>query len=202
MPTIPSYPSQTVPNNSDQLVIQDGVAAITKNITRSAFLSGAPLPNNTVTTAAIASAAITATKIDFTTFPTEFPNFSVSLGTSQTSANGAVVKLDTVQYDTASGFNTTTWLYTVSKAGKYHFSWNINSATATKILSGLNKNAVTVARGSWVADTGGFVGSSGSKDLLLAVGDTIELQCVQGAGTVTLDSGIAQTYLTGHMFSK
>ncbi len=63
MPQIPSYPAKTVPNNADQLIIQDSVAANTKSITREAFLSGAPLPANTVNTQAIADASVTDTKL-------------------------------------------------------------------------------------------------------------------------------------------
>lgn len=62
MPQIPAYPAKTVPSNGDLLVIHDSVAGNTKNITRGNLLSGAPLPNNTVTTAAMADGAVTPVK--------------------------------------------------------------------------------------------------------------------------------------------
>ena len=58
----------TVPEANDEIAIVDASAATTKKITRNDFLKGAALPADTVTTAAIADGAVTADKIDFTTF--------------------------------------------------------------------------------------------------------------------------------------
>lgn len=46
MPKIPEYDSLSTPNDNDLLVIEDTVASNTKNITREAFLAGAPLPQS------------------------------------------------------------------------------------------------------------------------------------------------------------
>lgn len=62
MPKIPEYDALTTPSNNDQLVIEDSVAANTKNITREDFLAGTPLPANTVDTQAVEDDAITPVK--------------------------------------------------------------------------------------------------------------------------------------------
>lgn len=86
MPRISNLTSLTTPDASDELAIVDTSASVTKKITRSDFLKGAPLPNDTVTTSAITNGAVTASKIDFTTFlwssftPT-FTNLSLGNGT-------------------------------------------------------------------------------------------------------------------------
>lgn len=63
MPTMDSYPAQTTPNDSDYHIVNDGVSGETKKITREDYLGGAPLPADTVTTAAITDANVTTAKI-------------------------------------------------------------------------------------------------------------------------------------------
>jgi len=63
MPKIPDYTGLTTPDNNDLLVIEDSVAGSTKNITREDFLSGAPLPADTVDTQAILDANVTTPKL-------------------------------------------------------------------------------------------------------------------------------------------
>lgn len=63
MPRISQLPSLTVPDSGDELAIVDTSAATTKKISRTDFLKGAPLPTDTVTTAAIQDGAVTAPKI-------------------------------------------------------------------------------------------------------------------------------------------
>lgn len=67
MPRISNLPALTTPDNSDELAIVDTSASVTKKITRGDLLK-APLPTDSVTTAAIADGAVTASKIDFATF--------------------------------------------------------------------------------------------------------------------------------------
>lgn len=78
MPKITEYDSLTTPNNNDLLVIEDTVASNTKNITREAFLTGTPLPADTVDTQSIQDEAITNTKIDTNTITQD--RFSSSAG--------------------------------------------------------------------------------------------------------------------------
>lgn len=63
MPRISALTALTTVDNADELAIVDVSASVTKKITRAALLSSAPLPNNTVTTAAIADGAVTTAKI-------------------------------------------------------------------------------------------------------------------------------------------
>ena len=67
MPRISQLPSLTTADNADEIAIVDTSASTTKKITRGDLLK-APLPNNSVTTAAIANNAVTAGKLDLTTF--------------------------------------------------------------------------------------------------------------------------------------
>jgi len=86
MPRITQLPSLSTPDGADELAIVDASASVTKKITRTDFLSGAPLPNNTVTTASITDAsvttakiadgAVTTAKIDFSTFGNRTQTFS------------------------------------------------------------------------------------------------------------------------------
>lgn len=68
MPRISQLPSLTIADNSDEIAIVDVSSSTTKKITRGDLLK-APLPDNSVTTAAVANGAITADKVDFATFP-------------------------------------------------------------------------------------------------------------------------------------
>ena len=66
---ISQLPSLTEADNSDEIAIVDVSASTTKKITRGDLLK-APLPANSVTTAAIANNAVTAQKMDSASFPT------------------------------------------------------------------------------------------------------------------------------------
>lgn len=63
MTKIPSFPALTAPSDADLLVIEDSVSASTKKITRDNFLSGSPLPADTVDAQAIAANSVTTAKI-------------------------------------------------------------------------------------------------------------------------------------------
>lgn len=65
MPRISQLPSLTTADNADEIAIVDVSASTTKKITRGDILK-APLPNNSVTTAAIADASITNAKLSTT----------------------------------------------------------------------------------------------------------------------------------------
>lgn len=93
MPRISSLTSLTVPANDDELPIVDVSASVTKKITRAALLSGAPLPNNTVTTAAITDGSITAVKTAFG------GNYSTSeVDTGFTWVNGSTIYKKTINF--------------------------------------------------------------------------------------------------------
>ena len=66
MPRISQLPSLTAADNSDEIAIVDVSSSTTKKITRGDLLK-APLPANSVTTAAIQDGAVTSDKIDFAT---------------------------------------------------------------------------------------------------------------------------------------
>ena len=67
MPRISQLPSLTTADNADEIAIVDVSSSTTKKITRGDLLK-APLPANSVNTAAVVDNAIKADKVDFTTF--------------------------------------------------------------------------------------------------------------------------------------
>lgn len=77
---ITQLPSLTTPANDDELLISDTSTASDKRITREDFLTGSPLPDDTVTTDAVADGAITNSKAGFT-YSTYTPTLSgVTIG--------------------------------------------------------------------------------------------------------------------------
>jgi len=78
LPRISQLTALTAVDNADELAIVDVSASVTKKITRSAFLSSAPLPNNTVTTAAITQNSVDASKL---------ATNAITLGTSSITSN-------------------------------------------------------------------------------------------------------------------
>ena len=83
MPRISQLPSLTTADNADEIAIVDVSASATKRITRGDLLKS-PLPTNSVTTAAVTNGAITAHKLDFTTFSKGWGTNtgSINIGTS------------------------------------------------------------------------------------------------------------------------
>ena len=75
MPRISQLPSLSAADNADEIAIVDVSASTTKKITRGDLLK-APLPANSVTTAAIANASITESKLNLTTLG--FGNYSTT----------------------------------------------------------------------------------------------------------------------------
>lgn len=97
MPRISNLTSLTTPDASDELAIVDTSASVTKKITRSDFLKGAPLPNDTVTTSAITNGAVTYAKIDSSTL--SFGNYSTSeVDTGFTWVDGKTIYKKTINF--------------------------------------------------------------------------------------------------------
>ena len=101
MPRISQLPSLTTADNADEIAIVDVSASTTKKITRGDLLK-APLPNNSVTTAAIANNAVTAPKIDSATFPALIKSSqNASSGSATTDmtivSNGVVIAFGVVR---------------------------------------------------------------------------------------------------------
>lgn len=175
--------------------LQTGIVTSTKLATNA--VTTAAITDANVTTAKLVDGSVTATKIAYNTVPA----FRAYLNVAQTSANNTVVKVDTVDFDNSSAFNTTTWRFVAPVTAIYHFSWNIQSATGSSLLSGIAKNGTVVARGAWLNGST-FIGSSGASDISLTAGDYVQLYCVNLAGTPTVDNGAANTYLSGHLVAK
>ena len=97
MPRISQLPSLTSADNSDEIAIVDVSASTTKKITRGDLLK-APLPANSVTTAAIQDGAVKASNVDFSTF--QAPAEAVGPNSGSGSNN---VTLVTLNYDFIAG---------------------------------------------------------------------------------------------------
>lgn len=96
MPRISQLGSLSAPDNADELAIVDVSASITKKITRGDLLK-APLPADSVTTAAIQDGAVTAGKIDFATFtstPDQTSNITFPSGV--TSSDSYLTKISNI----------------------------------------------------------------------------------------------------------
>ncbi len=97
MPRISQLPNLTAADNADEIAIVDVSSSTTKKITRGDLLKS-PLPTNTVTTAAVVDNAITAGKVDLTTFSKDWGTntASINIGTSgdYSSLNSVTIKLD------------------------------------------------------------------------------------------------------------
>ncbi len=161
----------------------------------SAITSVVTVGNDSIGNSIRPTGPVSFSKID----SSSFPKFRAYLNTAQTSSNGAIIKLDTKTYDTHSAFNTTTWRYVAPVAGTYSFSWNIQTTTGTSVLSALSVNGVETSRGTWSANSGSFIASSGSDNVQLNVGDYAQLLCSQMGGTATTTNGSSITYMSGRL---
>ena len=97
MPRISQLPSLTSADNADEIAIVDVSAAATKRITRGDLLKS-PLPTDSVTTAAVTNGAITADKLDFTTFSkgwgTNTADINISTSGNYSSLTSVTIKLN------------------------------------------------------------------------------------------------------------
>ena len=116
---------------------------------------------------------------------------SVYLSANQSTSSGVwtTVGLNTEIFDTGSNFNTGTFTYTFSTAGKYRISASVQFASnGTGVRRGrLNKNSGTIIKIDYT--------DSGSEDIsdvtfshddTFAVNDTLVLQSFQDTGTLNV----------------
>lgn len=93
MPKISELSSETTPADGDLLAIVDIAGVITKKITRDDFLTGTALPNDTVTTAAIADGAVTPAKLALSGSVTTYSNPGAGTGTFYYANIGGIKEL-------------------------------------------------------------------------------------------------------------
>lgn len=118
------------------------------------------------------------------------------------SAAFALVTFDTKLFDTGTNYSTSTGLFTCPLAGKYQFNFRCATAAGvTRAVSRLNKNNGTeIARGTDLTTSSANQGSGGSRQVLLALNDTVEVDFFTSAA-VAGDVGIAETYFDGYLVS-
>lgn len=85
MPRISNLTSLATADNSDELAIVDVSAGVTKKITRGDLIKS-PLPNNSVTTAAITDGSVTASKIATNAITLGYAQITSNFVTSSTTA--------------------------------------------------------------------------------------------------------------------
>jgi len=165
-----------------------------------ALQNGSGFNSNSVDADFLLNNTVEERMIDWSTFNISFAGYQ---NISQGSANGAKVNIDTETYDTANAFNPATGTFTAPIKGLYHFDGNIQTNAGNAVLAGIQRTSTTygslVKRGSWVQYGASFIASNVSTDLLLDVGDTVWLQCVQMGGTATIANGPGITYFEGHI---
>ena len=138
MPRISNLPALTTPDNSDELAIVDTSASVTKKITRGDLLK-APLPTDSVTTAAITNGTITADKINTSSF--SYVRASKSATQALSSGNTATVSFGTEITDVLNEYNPTTSTFTASASGLYYIS---STARFTATVGTTNWNLIAI----------------------------------------------------------
>lgn len=118
MPRISQLPSLTTADNADEIAIVDVSASTTKKITRGDLLKS-PLPTNSVTTAAVADNAITASKIDFTTLNFgNYPTTETDTGFKNNLSATIYVRTFTGSITQSTNVRNTTTLMTLTSAAR------------------------------------------------------------------------------------
>lgn len=130
--------------------------------------------------------------------------FRVSQNGAANSGNGAfaTIAFDTEQYDTNS--NVAAGVYTVPVSGFYHFSWraSVTTSGAEDVIASLFVNGVRRADGNEATLTTLPIGSSGSDNVQLTAGDTVDIR-VFCTATRALNVGTTyQNYFSGHLVCR
>ena len=138
---------------------------------------------------------------------TNVPAFFVSLGSAQSIGNSSrtVLQLDTVDYDTNSLYNTSTYRFTVTSgyAGKYWFGAGSrnNNWTSNRHILYITKNGSSFAENEQ-GSAGSYHSNFLSATIDMAVGDYVSAEFFHDNGSskeVSGDfSGTALTFLTGY----
>jgi hypothetical protein len=137
------------------------------------------------------------------------PAFSAYASAPQTIANSTAVKLafDKETYDTDNCFTpfltgqSTTGRFVASVAGIYHFNWRVQISVAanTAVETKLYRNGSLAVKGTKIGSTSGAQGPIGSSDIVLNVGDYVEVyvEFVDTTSRPTVGAQ-AETFFNGH----
>lgn len=197
MPKISALPSMTAPDGADPAPIVDDSVGSTKKITLTAMKEWLQSLAGWISTAMIASAAVT---------PPKWRNlykFSAYRAAAHTSANFyQKVSFDTTAWDTSSNL-TTNNRFVAPVAGYYHFDavCGNTAAGATAIFTALYKNGVSakIGAGANTAPNGAWSGVHAN--LLLAAADYVEVYFIGGNGS-TMEVGANKCYFEGFIISE
>ena len=174
MPRISNLTSLTAADNSDELAIVDTSASVTKKITRGDLLK-APLPTNSVTTAAIANGAVTESKIDLTTLPAAQPAYT----------NATLVN---------------SW---VAYGGTFDIPGYLKDSLGFVHMRGTMKSGTTSAGTTLFTLPAGFRPESDTylPAVSASAGNSGSIQ-IQSNGTVAIISGVNTFFSIGHIVFK
>jgi hypothetical protein len=138
------------------------------------------------------------------------PYFYVTRDSNQTMSNNThtVLQFDSVEHDTASGYNTSNYRYTPNVAGKYYFEaclqWTYSSSIGNTRYVYLRKNATAVVESSSreggygsIAQASGILTMNGSSDYvdIQVYGNPTGNFIAEGNGTNK------RTYFLGYLIS-
>lgn len=154
MPRISDLSALTAPSNDDELAIVDKASATTKKIKRGDLIKGTPLPNDSVTTAAIQDDAVTADKLapSAVTYGNlnlgSFPNAVLSNSTSITVPAGTWLVIHTLSLEQASAASASVFIYSVTNMQSTTWTAKASGQTAWNRITniGIQVGAGTVSR--------------------------------------------------------
>lgn len=167
--------------------------------------------NTTVTLRGVAGATLANSPIDkpaysYTHSPQGFPlpgsGFLALASVAQNVSSGVFTKLNfaSISFDDNSELTSSGSIFTAKKAGKYTFSWGMQTSSGSDVLTSLYLNGAELARGDWNSSSGTNRSSNGSITVRLAVGDTVS---VYGyiTGTSLATRAAPYTYWSGGALS-
>ena len=137
------------------------------------------------------------------------PIMNVTMASNQSITSGVWVKMtfDTVDYDTTSDFNTSTYRYTPSVAGYYFVTASgfLNTNTSTRPVVSIWKNGGEYKTEAWLG-TSALGGNSGNITNIVYLNgstDYIEAYISQNTGsTITLTNNSVITYFQAHLIQQ
>lgn len=202
MPKISTLPADSLPSNTDYIVVVDSESGMTKKVLLSSLFSNA----------LIGSTGIAGIDKSLLTTDSNPYKFSVYMAANQTGIADATftkVLFDTEVFDTNNNFASNK--YTVPVSGFYQINWylNIQSANTTGYagIASLYKNGVEIHRTDSVvqgAVNGALIPAGNSHLVQLTAGDYLEIYGYMdvGSSTVTIIGGAIASRFSGFLVSR
>lgn len=163
MPRISQLTSLTTADNSDELPIVDVSASVTKKITRGDLLK-APLPTNSVTTAAITDSSVTAAKLDLANFP---GGLSANANTLALPSGYSYLVIHTLLLQQTSAGAISAYIYDVT--GMQQTTWSAQVAGAQVKFTRLTNTGIVAGGGSVTRTTSTSTNTTLASERIVAI---------------------------------